>query len=152
MRFLNADSTIKHLINLPIIRWLIVIVHLVHVLHVLFIFRVFFAVLLILIVLLFLFFISWLEPSYEILYKENWGNEQSMLDVLVTYGYELLSRHLNRCQGPSAVCNAVIFTLKMICHFLFPLDTHFIGFIFRFPLHDLIKLVSKWGVLFSIFA
>lgn len=63
VRFLNADSAIKHLINLPIVRRLIVIVHLIHVLHVLLIFRVFFAVLFILIILLFLFFISWLEIS-----------------------------------------------------------------------------------------
>lgn len=64
--YLNADSAIKHLVNLPVVRRLVVIVHLIHVLHVLLIFRVFFAVLFVLIILLLLLFISWLEISWEI--------------------------------------------------------------------------------------
>ncbi len=54
----STNSTSKHLIDLAIIRWLVVIIHLIHVLHVLFIFRVFLTVLLILVILLLFFFIS----------------------------------------------------------------------------------------------
>lgn len=51
------------LIDLAVIRWLVVVVHLVHVLHVLLILRVFLTVLLILIVLLLLLLVPCLDPS-----------------------------------------------------------------------------------------
>lgn len=74
-----------HLIDLAVVRWLVVVIHLVHVLHVLLIFRVFLTVLLILIVLLLLLLVPCLDPSasWERWPKfTEWGIQTSESNIL----------------------------------------------------------------------